>query len=220
VNQKVRITVLGSLVLVVGLAFAALQDPLFELRWGPLQSFAPVPAALQPEPAPAWTTSVRPLGPRDVWPELSEAFLTFLQEDRPIDFPVLVPQNFTESSFLLGASHFRLERLDHGYYAIFQSTQMEIMILGTAQVHHSVDQKIETVQNDYLHAFQDPGPRPAGGRITFGAYGADYSVTFDCKVSEPTLGQNCVTASQAKTFAQALISGAPTALIPPDFEGS
>lgn len=208
---------------VVTYAAMLAREPAFELRWRPVQGFQRVAEADKPaEPVP-WTTSLRALDQSRPWPELTEAMQEKIRTRTNgvgFEFPVLVPSQFMTDATALGLSGLRYEQLDHGYYVIFQSRDMEIMIMGTSIVHHPEGAEPAGVAADYVTPFQDPGPRPAGGRITFGHFGADYSITFDCKVTEPGLRRNCVSADRAKALIAALVSGTPAPLQLPTYEGS
>ena len=219
--KKVLVTALAAgLVLTLGFGLFVLQAPQMRFALWPQQSFAPVASDQMPTAGADWTSSARELYLHDLWPDLSEALKDDIKAKGGLEFPILVPKGFAETKRAMAASNFRIELLNNGYYVVLQSATMELMIMGTAIAHHAEGGQPLGVQGDYIHDFQDPGPRPAGGRITFGAYGADYSVTFDCRVTDPGLTRNCVSDQKARALVKALISGAPSPLILPDFAGS
>lgn len=217
--------VLGGLVaagffLILGFGIFLLGAPQMRFVLSSGQSFAPVAAEKVPASAPEWTSSTRQLNGQNQWPTLPEILQNEIASKGGLDFPILVPKGFAENRLTMAASNFRIELLTKGYYVTLRSADMEVMIMGTAITHHAMGETPEGVQPDYVHAFQDPGPRPAGGRITFGAYGADYSVTFDCRVTDPGLRRNCLSGETARALVSALIDGTSTPLTLPDFEGS
>lgn len=189
-----------------------LGNPL--LSWGTslfkTQSFVPVSAEnspLLPEPL---TASTRPLDTEPPRPAPGAALEALIENQGGSTFPVLVPHGFADTPQSIAASRLRLRLLGNGYYAVFQSETMEVTIVATSMVWAESSQ--DGTQGNYVMPFEDPGPIPAGGAITFGHFGADYSVSFDCVDTTPGQRRNCITKDAALDFVASLIAGAPTAL--------
>lgn len=197
-----------------------LSDPRTFLAWPRAQNFVPVTAENRPLEPDSLTSSLRPLDAETGRPVPGAAARTLIEAQGGSAFPVLLPQGFGASAETMAASRLRLRLLDDGYYTVFQSATMEITIIGTRTVWHAgaaLPADIQAdLQADYVMPFEDPGPIPAGGAITFGHFGADYSVTFDCVDTAPGRIQNCITKEAAEKFVADLTAGTPTDLqIPP-----
>lgn len=198
-----------------GLALT-LSDPRTFLAWPQAQNFIPVTAENRaPEPDPL-TSSLRPLDAEKGRPAPGAAAEALIAAQGGSAFPVLLPQGFGASAETVAAARLRLRLLGDGYYTVFQSVTMEITIIGTRTVWHVGDPFSADIAADYVMPFEDPGPIPAGGAITFGHFGADYSVTFDCVDTGADRTQNCITKDAAETFVADLTAGTPSDLqIPP-----
>lgn len=197
-----------------------LSDPRTFLAWPQAQNFILVTAenrALDPDPL---TSSRRPLDAETDRPDPGAAAEALIAAQGGSAFPVLLPQGFGASAETMAASRLRLRLLGDGYYTVFQSVTMEIIIIGTRTTWHAGTALPANIQADiaadYVMPFEDPGPIPAGGAITFGHFGADYSVTFDCVDTGADRTQNCITKEAAEKFVANLTAGTPTDLqIPP-----
>lgn len=189
-----------------------LGNPL--LSWGTslfkTQSFVPVSAEnspLLPDPLAASTRTLDTETPR---PAPGAALEALMEDQGGSAFPVLVPYGFADTPQSIAASRLRLRLLDNGYYAVFQSETMEVTIVATSTVWTQSIQ--DNLQGNYVMPFEDPGPIPAGGAITFGHFGADYSVSFDCIDTSPGQRRNCISEDAALDFVASLVAGTPTAL--------
>ncbi len=193
-----------------------LSDPRTFLAWPQAQNFVPVAAENRaPEPDPL-TSSLRPLDAETDRPDPGAAARSLIAAQGGSAFPVLLPQGFGASAETMAAARLRLRLLGDGYYTVFQSVTMEITIIGTRTAWHAGAALPADIQTNYVMPFEDPGPIPAGGAITFGHFGADYSVTFDCVDTGADRTQNCITKDAAEKFVADLTTGMPSDLqIPP-----
>lgn len=193
-----------------------LSDPRTFLAWPRAQGFVPK-SAETPDPEPdSLISSSRPLEAESNRPSPGAGAEALIVAQGGSVFPVLVPRGFGASAETLAASKLRLRLLADGYYMIFQSVTMEVTIIGTRTTWHAANALPLDIQTPYVMPFEDPGPIPAGGAITFGHFGADYSVVFDCIDTNPGRTQNCITRDAAESFVANLTAGAPTQLqIPP-----
>ncbi len=190
------------------------------LAWPRAQNFVPVAAENGPfEPLPP-VSAQRPLDASADFPSPGPAAEALIQEQGGTSFPVLLPLGFAATSEAIAATRLRLRLLDDGYYAVFQSVHMEITLVGTTTAWHTRAAELSDIQPDYVMPFEDPGPIPAGGAITFGHFGADYSVTFDCVNTDPGLRRNCITREAAESFVASLVAGTLTDLQIPPFVSS
>lgn len=195
-----------------------LGNPLFSWAHGLFrtQSFVPVSAENQPLSPSPLTTSLRALDTETPRSATGAALETLIENQGGSDFPVLVPYGFADTLQSVAASRLRLRLLDNGYYTVFQSQTMEVTIVATRTVWSEGETPQDGVQNtsrgNYVMPFEDPGPIPAGGAITFGHFGADYSVSFDCVDTSPGQRRNCITENAALDFVANLVAGTPTAL--------
>lgn len=176
------------------------------------RSFVPVAAENSPSLPNSPTASKRALDRETLRPAAGAALEILIESQGGSSFPILVPSGFADTPESIAASRLRLRLLDDGYYAVFQSETMEITIIGTQIVWADGDVLAEGVRNSYVMAFEDPGPIPAGGAITFGHLGADYSVSFDCVDTTPGQRRNCTSEEAALDFVANLVAGTPTAL--------
>ena len=211
-----RTSALVVLVAAGGALALLISDPRSFLAWPRAQSFVPITAEnSDPEPG-SLMSSRRPLEAEESRPTPGAGAAALIEQQGGSVFPVLVPQGFGASAETLAASKLRLRLLADGYYLVFQSVTMEVTIIGTRTTWHAVSALPSDIQTDYVMPFEDPGPIPAGGAITFGHFGADYSVTFDCIDTGAGRTQNCITKETAESFVANLTAGTPTQLqMPP-----
>lgn len=209
------------------LALSSRNSAIF-LAWPRAQNFVPVAAENGPFLPTPPVSSQRVLDREAEVPSPGLMAETLIAEQGGSAFPILLPLGFAATSETLAATRLRLRLLDDGYYAVFQSVHMEITLVGTATAWHGSEDALfgnqadiqADIQENYVKRFEDPGPIPAGGAITFGHFGADYSVTFDCVNTNPGLKRNCITKEAAEAFVANLAAGTATALEIPPFVSS
>lgn len=191
-----------------------LGNPLFSWTHGlfKTQTFVPVSAEHRPSLPIPLTASTRTLDTETLRPATGAALETLIENQGGSTFPILVPMGFADTLQNIATSRLRLRLLEDGYYAVFQSETMEITIVATRKTWSDGEDPIDNFQGSYVMPFEDPGPIPAGGAITFGHFGADYSVSFDCVDTGPGQRRNCITEDAALDFVANLIAGTPTAL--------
>lgn len=201
------------------LALSSRNSAIF-LAWPRAQNFVPVAAENGPFLPTPPVSSRRLLDREAQVPSPGLMAETLIAEQGGSAFPILLPLGFAATSEAVAATRLRLRLLDDGYYAVFQSVHMEITLVGTATAWHGGEAALFDIQENYVKRFEDPGPIPAGGAITFGHFGADYSVTFDCVNTNPGLKRNCITKEAAEAFVANLAAGTATALQIPPFVSS
>lgn len=215
-----RIAALVGVVAVSSFMALSMRDSVTLLAWPRAQNFTPAAAENGPFSLEPPVSSRRALSSGSDYPSPGLAAEALIEERGGSSFPVLLPFGFAASSEAIAATRLRLRLLDDGYYAVFQSVRMEITLVGTVTAWHASDGALAGIQTDYVMPFEDPGAIPAGGGITFGHFGADYSVTFDCVDTDPSLRKNCITKEAAEDFVANLVAGTPGNLLIPPFVSS
>lgn len=216
VQRYFRAFLLVCVVVAGGFLAFFLTDPRTYLDWPRAQGFVAKTAEIYEPGLGPLTASQRALDSENPRPSPGAAAGVIIAAQGGSLFPILLPHGFGVSDETVSLSRLRLRLLEDGYYTVFQTVTMEITIIGTQTTWHNEASLQVSDQADYVMPFEDPGSIPAGGAITFGHFGADYSVTFDCIDTSPGLAKNCITKEKAERFVASLTAGLPTGLqIPP-----
>ena len=133
------------------------------------------------------------------------------------DFPVMIPQKFTQDDAASKRYNVRLRLTDDGYTSVLTLPDYDVVIYGTrsafrkqdvlrAEAEASLDQQrkatgqtdqpaLTPVRRDYAMNFEEADDG-RGGSLSFGRYGVDYHIEFYCH--DETEG--CINAGSAGAF--------------------